>query len=97
MKRELLNEIGRAKKEIVSDEELKVAKQGLIGQNMISLQGNSSLAFRASLDELYGLGFDNSTQYGQKKKRITAREIKQVANKYFNLDTYVVVTLTQEK
>lgn len=96
VKRELLNEIDRVKEEIISDEELKVAKQGLVGENMISLQGNSSLAFRASLDELYGLGFDNYTQYGQKINRINAEEVRRVANKYFNLDAYVAVTLTQK-
>jgi zinc protease len=97
VKKELLNEIKRLKEKIVNDDELRVAKQGLIGENMISLQGNSSLAFRASLDELYGLGFDNYAQYSKRINKITAEEIKKVANKYFNLNAYCVVTLTQGK
>ena len=41
----------------LSAEELKRAKKKLLGKQAIAHQRNSSLAYTAALDELYGLGY----------------------------------------
>jgi len=93
VKKELTKQIHLLIKKYVADEELKLAKAGLIGNHRIGLQTNSSLAFRACLDELYGLGYDDYLNYSQYIEKVTKEEILRVANKYFNPDSGIMVVV----
>ncbi|MBU0567362.1 insulinase family protein, partial [bacterium] len=89
----LLKEIKRIKTRHVRDEELELAKNNLIGQAEVASQKNSQNAFRQALDELYGLGFDNSKDHEERIRAVTKEDIKQVANKYFKKDNYAVAII----
>ncbi|HAV43379.1 TPA: hypothetical protein DCX15_05120 [bacterium] len=93
----LLNEIKRLRDEEVMDEELQRAKRQLIGNRAISLQSNSSFSLYVSLDELYGLGYDNFKEYENRINKITKEDIRRVANTYFNPNGYALVTLGPEE
>ena len=49
----------------------------------------ASLAF----DERYGLGFDDSTHYPERIDAVTLEEIRRVAQKYIDLDRYILEVL----
>ena len=92
----LLKEIKKIKTSYVRDEELELAKNNLIGQAEVGSQKNSQNAFRQALDELYGLGFENSKDHEERIRAVTKEDIKQVANKYFKKDNYAVVIIQSE-
>lgn len=80
----------------VDDEELTRAKNGLIGARKILLQSSSHLALQASLDELYGLGYDNYKLYYDRINKNSKSDINKMAEKYFVTDDYVVVVVGPE-
>jgi len=91
VKNELLRQIEILIKKYVRDEEMNLAKKELIGQNKVSLQTNSALTFRSSLDELYGLGYDDYLNFNTHIESVTKEDVLQIARKYFNLNTYALV------
>lgn len=90
-KRMLFKEIEGIKTSPVKDEELELAKNNLIGQFEIASQKNSENAFRQALDELYGLGFDNSRNHEERIRKVSKEDIKRVANKYFKRNNYAMM------
>jgi zinc protease len=89
----LLEEIKKLIIQEVSEEELDRAKKGLIGAKTIGLETNQALAFQCALDELYGLGYKNYSQYGSEINKITKKDIRKVAAKYFDLGSYTMVVV----
>lgn len=76
-----------------SDAELEKTKNHLKAMQEISMQTNASFIFFASLDELYGLGYDNYKAYNKNIDSVTKADIKQAAKKYLTLDRCAIVTL----
>ena len=76
-------EIERLKKEFLPQEEIEKAKENLIGKRRISLETNSSFAFDAALNELYGLGFNFYREYEANIRKVDRAMIKEIAQKYF--------------
>jgi len=83
------HDIDRIKTELVSEEELRVAKQMCITMKALYTQKNSDQAKIAARDELLGLGYDFSERYEENINSITAEDVKRVANKYLN--NYAIV------
>lgn len=81
-KEKIWKEISQLKKSSITAEELSRAKNSLLGKRKISLESNGSLSWQASLDELYGLGFQNYQQYENRINSITRQEAKRILNKY---------------
>jgi len=75
----------------ITDNEIKLAKRELIGAYLSGLQSNSSLAYTVSLDEIYGLGFNNFKRYERKIKEVTKKDIIRVAKKYITMDKFVLI------
>ena len=75
-------EIERLKEEFLPQEEIEKAKESLIGRRRISLEANSSFAFDAALNELYGLGFNSYREYEANIRRVDRAMIKEIAQKY---------------
>ncbi|MFH1848131.1 MAG: insulinase family protein, partial [Candidatus Omnitrophota bacterium] len=90
---ELFKLIDSIKADGITDKELKDAKTQLAGLQRIALQDNGSIALTASLDELYGLGYDYFTKYESRLNSVTAEDVKKAANKYLRPDSYVLVLL----
>ncbi|MEW5768265.1 MAG: pitrilysin family protein [bacterium] len=86
----LLEEIDRLKEVLVGEDEIERAKRHLIGTKEIDRQTNSSQAFEAALDELYGLGYAYGDGYAGRIEAVTREDIQRVARKYFKPDSYAV-------
>lgn len=82
-KRILLGQIKSLKSEGPTQEEMNLAKSNLSGNYFRSLEINSELGFRAGLDELYGVGYDNVFKYPAAIESVTADDVIRVARKYF--------------
>lgn len=80
----------------VSEEELDFAKREVLSNYKMAMQTNAAYSFQSALDELYGLGYDNLYKYEDEIKRVTKEDIKRVANKYLNLNSYSEVVIEPE-
>lgn len=90
---ELLYEIDRMKKELVSDEELNRAKAKYVGSFVRAVEQPSTVAAYALEIETEGLPDDFYTTYLESVNNVTKEDIQRVAQKYFLVDqARVVVT-----
>lgn len=87
----LREEIRKLQEEDVSFEELRSVKTYLKGNFKIDHQTNASLGFTAGLDELYGLGWDHYLKFDQAIDKITAEDIKELAQEYLDLNKAAIV------
>ncbi len=87
----LWRQIYKIREDSISEDELARAKQWLIGNYQIGLQTNSAQALDMALNDLYGLGFNFSARYVQEINKITADQVKAIAQKILNPDAYVLV------
>lgn len=83
-KEKMLFEINRLKTEFVSDKELQEAKDKIIGNYILSQETNLEKASTVGWFETSGRGFDYKDKYEQSINAVTASDIVEVANKYFN-------------
>ena len=90
---ELLYEIDRMKKEVVSDEELNRAKAKYVGSFVRAVEQPSTVAAYALEIETEGLPDDFYTNYLESINNVTKEDIQRVAQKYFLVDqARIVVT-----
>ncbi|MFH0771957.1 MAG: pitrilysin family protein [Candidatus Omnitrophota bacterium] len=79
-----LRQINMMKREGPTQEEMELAKSDLVGAYFRALEINSELGFKAGLDELYGLGYDNVFKYPEMISAVTGEDVMRAANKYFD-------------
>jgi zinc protease len=89
----LLEEIKKLIIHDVSEEEINRAKKDLIGTETIRLETNQALALQCTLDELYGLGYQNFKRYASDINQVTKEDIRTLAAKYFDLGSYTMVVV----
>ena len=89
----LKREITKLQNENVSADELLNIKTYLKGAFKAGHETNASLNFISSLDELYGLGYQNYQDYDQAIDRVTEDEIRGLAQKYLDLNKAAIVTI----
>jgi len=75
----------------VGDEELRLAKQYLIGAHRLDLQQLTGWGKRILTDELYGLGYDSWTQYETRINAVTPKAVQDAARRYLTLNAYAKV------
>ena len=92
-KAKALKEVYRFKTEFVSDKELQEAKDRLSGQYVIALETNSDKAATLAWFEASGRDYKFIDEYVKLINTVTASDIIEVANKYFN-DNYVLSVVT---
>lgn len=85
----LLAEINKLKTQFVGDKELSEAKEKIIGNYLLSLETNLKKASNAGWFEASGRGFEFRDKYENLINSVTASDIVETANKYFNQD-YVI-------
>jgi len=93
VKTALLDEIHKLASDGLTPEELTRAKKKLIGQQEIANQSNDAFGYHCALDELYGLGFDYYKRLEHDVNAVTLNDIKNVAEKYFRDQPYVLATV----
>ena len=93
---ELLQEVANLAHRGITHEEFARARAKMQSQDKLDQQNPSQIAYGASLDELFGLGYE----YGQvRRERITAiqlDEINAIARKYFSSPNYVLATVSPQ-
>lgn len=87
----LLEEIRKIKEDGVSEEEMKLARENLIGKKMLDRQRLLSQAMEVSMSELYGLGIDFYEKFNSCVNAVTQEEVRRVANSYFIEESYAEV------
>ena len=90
----LLREIAQLAREGITSEEFARARAKMQSQDKLEQQNPSQIAYAASLDELFGLGY----AYGQTRRdqiaAITLGEVNGIAAKYFSSPHYVLATVS---
>ncbi|MDZ7641317.1 MAG: pitrilysin family protein [Desulfurivibrio sp.] len=91
--KEIWSQIYRLRNEPVSAEELKRARNVLVGNYHLGLQGNGAQAMELALNETYGLGLDFSQRYPAALEAVSAEEVREAARRYLQPERYVMVAV----
>jgi len=75
------------------EKEIQKSKNHLKAMRRIAMQTDSSFIFTSSLDELYGLGYDNYKDYDKNIDAVTRKDIKRAAKEFLTLNRCAVVIL----
>ncbi len=86
--------VNRARETLVDDQTLQRAKASVLVNEFMSKQSNGDRATEAALNELYGLGLDESERFMEEVKLLTAQQLQFAARMY--LQNGVTVILTNE-
>jgi len=93
---ELLAEVANLASTGITPEEFVRSRAKMQSQDKLDQQNPSQMAYAASLDELFGLGYE----YGQVRREriasITLDEVNAVASKYFSSPHYVLATVSPQ-
>lgn len=88
---EFFNEVDKIRKEVVSAEELKIAKAKFVGNFVMEIQKPETIARFALNKELHGLSDHFYENYIKNINAVTVEEVQQAAQKYFLKDNIRVV------
>lgn len=86
------DEIQKLKDDLVSEKELFNAKNNFIGKQQFITETNAQQVYQLTYYGIMGLPFDFQKQFIEKIRKVTAEDVKRVANKYFG-DISVVAVL----
>jgi len=89
----IAEEIQKLHKDSITEEELTLAKAGLIGAKLRRLQSNRGLSLETSLDELYGLGYDNFKDYSLRIESVTKEDIDRIVKRFLDPKKLIMVTV----
>ncbi len=87
----LLEEIRKIKEIGVTEEEMKLARENLIGKKMLERQSLLSQAAEVSMNELFGLGINFYQEFNSRVRAVTREEVREIANRYFTEESYAEV------
>jgi zinc protease len=87
----IIEELKKMKENGVTDEELKEAKQFLIGSFPMRFDTMKKISEFLPLIDYYELGDNYITKYPEYIEKVTKEDIKRVAQKYLNTDSYILV------
>jgi zinc protease len=94
---EVLNEIDRIRRDLVTEKELADAKSYLIGSLPMKMDSNAKRAALLGYAELYGLGLDYPWRYPEILGTITRDDILNVARKYLDTENFALVVVGRQK
>ncbi len=85
--RALVGELNKIKKETVGKKELEKAKHNIEGNTLIDLETSDSVAAELGAQDLLTRNIVTPEEYLENIKKVTAKDIKKVANEVFTQDT----------
>ncbi|CUT04084.1 M16 family metallopeptidase [Candidatus Chrysopegis kryptomonas] len=88
---EILKELRRIIDEPVPEDELKMAKDYIVGSFPLQIETPAQVASRIMTIEIYGLPKDFYDRFREEVKKITAKDIQEVAKKYLHPDKILIV------
>ncbi len=87
----IAEQVERIKKENVPEDELRQVKQKIRGFFFLDHQRTADQANYLGLYEMQGYGYHYDVEYPDRINKVTAPDVKYVANKYFNNPVIVIV------
>lgn len=94
--REVLKQMRRIKTELVSDKELSEAKSYLTGSFPRRLETTSKIVDFVSAVQFFDLGDDYIQRYPSYINSVTKEDVRRVAEKYLNPESYVLVLVGRQ-
>ncbi len=94
---EILAEMRRIRSEPIGEEELKLQREYLAGNYLLSLERAEQNAARLQNIEFYGLPADYYKTYAQKVSRITPEKALELAKKYIEVSDLAVIVVGDAK
>jgi zinc protease len=89
----ILGEMKKIREEKVSPEELEKAKNGIWGSMLFYRLSRINQAYYMGMNEFRGVGYDYDDNYIETLRKVTADQVKQVAEKYLSTDNYVLAVV----
>ena len=89
----LLSELEKIRREPPTGEEMKRAKNTIAGGYVIDLQRRGARASLLAQDEVSGLGYEEALRYLDRIRDVTASDVRDVAAKWFQLDSMTLTIL----
>lgn len=86
----MLDEVKRLQDELVPEEELEDSKRYLTGSVPLQLETNDGVASLLTDIEWHQLGLDYLERYPKLINSLTAEQVQRVAQKYFDVNAYVM-------
>jgi zinc protease len=97
LEQKVMEQIEQLKSQPVSQDELKKAKTQLLAQEVFEKDSMAEQAIMLGLLETVGLSWRVADDFSDKINAVTAEQIQQVAQKYFNPKRLTVAELVPEK
>lgn len=94
---EIIKELRRIIEEPVPEDELKMAKDYIVGSFPLQIETPAQVAARVMTLEIYGLPKDFYDKFREEVKKITAKDIQEVAKKYLHPDRLLIVVSGNSK
>lgn len=94
---EIIKELKRIIEEPVPEDELKMAKDYIVGSFPLQIETPAQVASRVMTIEIYGLPKDFYDKFREEVKKITAKDIQEVAKKYLHPDRLLIVVSGNSK
>ncbi|MCY2995122.1 MAG: pitrilysin family protein [Planctomycetota bacterium] len=87
--------VKKMRDELILPHEFELAKQKLVAAHVMRNTTPALQGFQAAINELYGLGYDYDASYDQRIKAVTAEDVRQLVQQYFQ--NPLVVTSSPDK
>jgi len=94
---EIIKELKRIIEEPVPEDELKMAKDYIVGSFPLQIETPAQVASRVMTIEIYGLPKDFYDKFREEVKKITPKDIQEVAKKYLHPDRLLIVVSGNSK
>jgi zinc protease len=92
----LLEEVGHIARRGITGEEFLRSRAKMQSQDKLDQQNPSQIAYSASLDELFGLGYLYSQTRRERIASTSVEEVNAIATKYFSSPHYVLATVSPQ-
>lgn len=92
----IVREVRKLRDGTITEDEVARAKRYLAGSHDIGLQKNSSRSLSVGLDELYGLGYKRSLDYGERIEAIEVADVQRVVDNYLDPERMLVSIVKPE-
>jgi len=94
---EIIKELKRMIEEPVPEDELKMAKDYIVGSFPLQIETPAQVASRVMTIEIYGLPKDFYDRFREEVKKITAKDIQETARRYLRPDKLLIVVSGNSK
>ncbi len=94
--REMLDEISVIVRDGLTPEELQRARAKLLGKRLLQDQAAATVAYKASLNLLYGLGLDHEADLIRQIETLEGDSVRDAARRYFSKPDYVSIIVQPE-